>query len=170
LSEQLNQALTNHLAKNNSLPKLAIVGIGNELNGDDAAGVLVVKNLKSHLPLTDKMLLIEGSIAPENYTGSIRKFGPDWIWVFDAAQLEKKPGDVELIDLDLVESVGSNTHRLPPTMFLSYLKMEINFQSFLFGINPESVEPFSDVSEPIKIAIEKTTRFFLQWLRNNYNI
>lgn len=170
MSEQLNQALTNHLAKNNSLPKLAIVGIGNELNGDDAAGVLVVKKLKSQLPSTEKMLLIEGSIAPENFTGSIRNFRPDWIWVFDAAEMEKKPGDVELIDLDLVESVGSNTHRLPPTLFLSYLKMEINFHPFLFGINPENVEPFSEISEPIKIAIEKTTRFFLQWLRNNYNI
>ncbi len=170
MNAQLNQALTNHLAKNNSLPKLAIVGIGNELNGDDAAGVLIVKNLKSKLPSSDKILLIEGSIAPENYTGAIRNFRPDWIWVFDAAQMENKPGEVELIDLDIVESAGSNTHRLPPTLFLSYLQMEINFQSFLFGINPVSVEPFSDVSEPIKIAIEKTTRFFLQWLRNTYNI
>lgn len=170
MSEQLNQALTNHLAKNDSLPKIAIIGIGNELNGDDAAGVLIVKNLKSHLLPSEEILLIEGSIAPENFTGAIRNFRPDWIWVIDAAQLENKPGDVELIDLDLVDGVGSNTHRLPPTLFLSYLKMEINFQSFLFGINPERVEPFSDVSEPIRIAIEKTTRFFLQWLQNTYNI
>lgn len=162
--------MTNHLAKNDSLPKTAIIGIGNELNGDDAAGVLIVKNLKSQLPPSDEIMLIEGSIAPENYIGAIRNFRPDWIWVIDAAQLESNPGDVELIDLDLVEGIGSNTHRLPPTLFLSYLQMEINFQSFLFGINPVSVEPFSDVSEPIRIAIEKTTRFFLQWLQNTYNI
>lgn len=162
--------MTNHLARNDSLPNIAIIGVGNEFNGDDAAGVLIVKNLKKNIPKNDKIIFVEGSNAPENYTGVIRTFKPDWIWVFDAAQLENEPGVVELIDLDSVEGVGANTHRLPPTLFLSYLKLEIDFKPFLFGINPERIEPFTDVSESVKISIEKTTGFFLQWLRNNYNI
>ena len=170
LKEQLDLALKNHLAENNSLPKLAIVGIGNELNGDDGAGVFVVRNISNSLPINNTILLIEGSIAPENYSGVIRNFTPDWIWFFDAADLKGEPGSVKLIDLDEVDSIGANTHRLAPTLLLSYLSFDLNFKAFLFGINPETIEPFSQVSDSVKKSIEKTSNFFLRWLKNTYNI
>ena len=170
LSEQLDQALKSHLAKNNLLPKLVILGIGNEINGDDAAGVLIVQTLKKAISNSDQVKLIDASIAPENYTGVIRDFSPDWIWIFDAAGMDRQPGTLQLIDLDLVASQGANTHRIAPTMFMSYLQLELNFQTFFFGIQPNSVEPFSVVSSPVKRTIQTTTNFLLQWLRNTYNI
>lgn len=170
MSEQLDQAKTNHLAKNNSLPKIAIIGIGNELNGDDAAGVLIVRKIKNNLPENKQILIVEGSIAPENHTGVIRSFKPDWIWLFDAADLGDKPGSVQLIDLEKVQSIGADTHRLAPTLLLSFLSLEMEFKAFLFGINPESVEPFTEVSDTIEKSIENTSRFFLLWLKNTYNI
>lgn len=170
MSEQLDQAKTNHLAKNNSLPKIAIIGIGNELNGDDAAGVLIVRKIKNNLPENKQILIVEGSIAPENHTGVIRSFKPDWIWLFDAADLGDKPGSVQLIDLEKVQSIGADTHRLAPTLLLSFLSLELEFKAFLFGINPESVEPFTEVSDTIEKSIENTSRFFLLWLKNTYNI
>ena len=170
MSEQLDQAKTNHLAKNNSLPKIAIIGIGNELNGDDAAGVLIVRKIKNNLPENKQILIVEGSIAPENYTGVIRNFKPDWIWLFDAADLGDKPGSVQLIDLEKVQSIGADTHRLAPTLLLSFLSLEMEFKAFLFGINPESVEPFTEVSDTIEKSIENTSKFFLLWLKNTYNI
>lgn len=170
MKELLDQAWTNHLAKNDSLPKLAIIGIGNELNGDDAAGVLIVRNLEKKLPFCENILLVEGSIAPENYTGVIRNFKPDWIWLFDAAELNNEPGSIQFIDLEKVESIGANTHRLAPTLLLSYLSLEIYFRTFLFGINPVSVEPFSQISKPVSEIIEISSKFFLRWLKNTYNI
>lgn len=170
MSEQLDQAKTNHLAKNNSLPKIAIIGIGNELNGDDAAGVLIVRKIKNNLPENKQILIVEGSIAPENHTGVIRSFKPDWIWLFDAADLGDKPGSVQLIDLEKVQSIGADTHRLAPTLLLSFLSLELEFKAFLFGINPESVEPFTEVSDTIEKSIENTSKFFLLWLKNTYNI
>jgi hydrogenase 3 maturation protease len=170
LKEQLDQALTSHLAKNNTLPNLAIIGIGNELNGDDAAGVLIVRHLNKSIINSDKLLLIEASIAPENFTGVIRKFKPDWVWIFDAAGLNLKPGAFQLINLGDVESIGADTHRLPPTLFLNYLQLENDFHPFLFGIQPESVEPFSELSPPVKNTIKETSKFLLQWLQNTYNI
>lgn len=170
MSEQLDQAKTNHLAKNNSLPKIAIIGIGNELNGDDAAGVLIVRKIKNNLPENRQILIVEGSTAPENHTGVIRNFKPDWIWLFDAADLGDKPGSVQLIDLEKVQSIGADTHRLAPTLLLSFLSLEMEFKAFLFGINPESVEPFTEVSDTIEKSIENTSKFFLLWLKNTYNI
>lgn len=170
LSEHLDQALTSHLAKNNLLPKLVILGIGNEINGDDAAGVLIVQRLKKAISKSDQVKLIDASIAPENFTGVIRDFNPDWIWIFDAAGLDRQPGTLQFIDWDSIASQGANTHRIAPTMFLSYLKLELDFQIFFFGIQPNLVEPFSDLSSPVKRTIQITTKFLLQWLKNTYNI
>ncbi|HSM23768.1 MAG TPA: hydrogenase maturation protease, partial [Anaerolineaceae bacterium] len=159
MSEQLDQALKSHLAKNKLLPKLVILGIGNEINGDDAAGVLIVQTLKKAISNSDQVILIDASIAPENFTGEIRDFCPDWIWIFDAAGLDRHPGTLQLIDLDSVASQGANTHRIAPTMFLSYLQLELNFQTFFFGIQPNSVDPFSEVSLPVKRTIQITTNY-----------
>ena len=41
----LSKLLRNSLAGSNGSPRLAVVGIGNELNGDDAAGSLVARAL-----------------------------------------------------------------------------------------------------------------------------
>lgn len=170
LSEQLDQALKSHLAKNDCLPKLVILGIGNELNGDDAAGVILIQKLKKAISNSDQVKLIEASIAPENFTGVIRDYCPDWLWIFDAAEMCQKSGTLQLIDLDQLDSIGANTHRISPTMFLSYLQLELDFKTFFFGIQPISVEPFSDVSSPVKRTIQTTAIFLLQWLRNTYNI
>jgi hydrogenase maturation protease HycI len=170
LNEQLNQALTNHLANKNDLPRLTILGIGNELNGDDAAGVMIVRYLSKKLPKLDQIQLIEGSIAPENYTSVIRKFNPDWIWLIDAAVFGENPGCVQLFDTARIEKLVTNTHRLSPDLLISFLQLDTHVKGFLIGIQPAVVDPFSEISYAVKQSIQETTKFLLRWLQNTYNI
>lgn len=170
LNVQLNQALTNHLANKIALPRLTILGIGNELNGDDAAGVLIVRNLRKKLPKLDQIQLIEGLIAPENYSGVIRKFNPDWIWLIDATAFGENPGCVQLFDPSRIETLSADTHRLSPDLLISFLQLDTNAEAFLIGIQPEVVDPFSEISPAVKLSIQKTSNFLLRWLQNTYNI
>lgn len=170
LNEQLNQALTNHLANKIELPRLTILGIGNELNGDDVAGVLIVRHLKKKLPKFDLIQLIEGSIAPENYSSVIRKFNPDWIWLIDAAVFSENPGSVQLFDPTRIETVAANTHRLSPDLLISFLQLDSNAEAFLIGIQPDVVDPFSEISSAVKKSIQETSKILLRWLQNTYNI
>lgn len=170
MREQLNQALTNLLAKNNDLPRLVILGVGNELNGDDAAGVLLVRKLKKLLPEHERILLIEASVAPENYTSIIRNYAPEWIWIFDAADLEIEPGGVQIIDISNIDSVGANTHRLSLSLLISYFQSEIGSETLILGIQPVTVDPFSNISLPVKQSIKQISRFLLDWLKNTYDI
>lgn len=170
LNKQLNQALTNHLASNDQPPRLTILGIGNELNGDDAAGVLVVRSLKKKLLKFDQIQLIDGSIAPENFSGIIRKFNPDWIWLIDVAALGELPGQVQLFDSSKIEKVGANTHRLSPHLLITYLQIDSIVKGFLIGIEPESIDPFSEISPAVKKSIRITSKFLLRWLQNTYTI
>jgi hypothetical protein len=79
---------------------VAIVGIGNELNGDDGAGVWVLRNLKDVIGRVadSPVLIIDAGTAPENVTGALRKFAPELILLIDAAQLNEPPGTARLPD------------------------------------------------------------------------
>lgn len=167
---QLDQAKTNHLANNASLPRLAIVGIGNELNGDDAAGVLAIRHLHRSLPVLNNVLLVEGSVAPENFTSVIRKFSPDWVWLLDAAEMGVEPGTVRLVDWQTSGGVTAISHGLPPTLFARFLKAELGVSIFLFGIQPAVVDQFV---EPTPIIVEQVRIFtedLAEWILKTYSL
>ena len=170
LKEQLDQSLKDHLANKKSLPRLTILGVGNELNGDDAAGVLITRRLIQKLPLEKRLQIIEGSIAPENYSKTIRNFKPDWIWIIDSAMFGEKPGNVRLLDVESIDNVITNTHMLPLSILISILKMDLNSTVFLFGIQPESIEPFSKTTTAIKTSVRKTSGILLRWLHHTYDM
>ncbi|HQN05393.1 MAG TPA: hydrogenase maturation protease, partial [Anaerolineaceae bacterium] len=64
--------------------RVVILGVGNELRGDDAAGVLAVRKLLKKKEKLDDVLIIEGAQAPENFTSVIRRFNPHLILIIDA--------------------------------------------------------------------------------------
>ena len=76
------------LRRLNRPPRLAVVGIGHELRGDDAAGVRVARALQSRFPTSDALVAIDAGSAPENHTGALRRFKPDLVLLIDAAQIE----------------------------------------------------------------------------------
>ncbi len=91
------------LAESDGLPRVAIVGIGNELRCDDAAGSLVARGLhdlqqavNGSRPLVYETLVIDAGEAPENITGNLRTFKPGLILFIDAAEMGKAPGDHSL--------------------------------------------------------------------------
>lgn len=163
----LNQALTNHLVTNSFVPKIAIVGIGNELNGDDGAGVLVSRKIKKALSFSDKLLIVEGSIAPENFSAPIRRFKPNWIWLVDAADLSRSPGYIETIALEEVDGVSVFSHGLPLSIFGKYLQSETGALIIIFGIQPENLEPFTQISKAAGKSIDQLSEELISWLKNN---
>lgn len=163
----LNQELTNHLANNLKPPKIAIIGIGNELNGDDAAGIIVARKINQTLVAPDRLYVVEGSIAPENFTAPIRRFQPDWIWLIDAANFNCLPGSIQLIGMDEIDGVSFSTHGLPLPVFANYLKAETNASIILFGIQPLSTNSFSEISEIVKLSIDKFSGNLISWLKKN---
>ena len=163
----LNRALTIHLVTNSSVPKIAIVGIGNELNGDDGAGVLVVRKIKQALSITDNLLIVEGSIAPENFSAPIRRFKPDWIWLVDAADLKRQPGYIEIITLEEIDGVTVFTHGLPLSVYGKYLQSETDASVIIFGIQPKNLEPFTHISKAVSQLIDQFSDEIISWLKNN---
>ena len=79
--------------------KLVFLGVGSPLRADDSIGLFIVEELEKQLSgITDKELrCFLGESAPENFSGAIREFAPDYLVIFDAAEFDATPGSFRLI-------------------------------------------------------------------------
>jgi hydrogenase 3 maturation protease len=153
----LSKLLRNSLDSSNGTPRLAVVGIGNELNGDDAAGSLVARALNERTTLGGiySLLVIDAGVAPENITGDLRTFKPDLIVFIDAADMGEAPGTVRWIAMDEIDGMSAVTHRMPLSMLSQYLTLELGCDIVLLGIQPASVVMGKDLSGPVRHTVEQ---------------
>lgn len=140
LAEQLGR-----LRKAGNSLRVAVMGIGHELQGDDAAGVLIAKRLQDHIGPSEERLILCTGPAPESYCGALRRFAPDLTLMIDDAQMDEVPGTVRLIPYQDVTGVGASTHTLPLHILAGYLTSEIGCEVTLLGIQPAQVE-FGEIS------------------------
>jgi hydrogenase 3 maturation protease len=103
--------------------RVAVLGIGNDLNADDAAGVLAARAVmdcagkhaadarapegaalaggvdmaRGALPGL-AWLVIDAGPSPESFTGPLRRFAPNLVVMIDAAQMGAPPGEVRVFE------------------------------------------------------------------------
>ena len=138
--------------------KVVFVGIGSELRGDDAAGVVIINQLAElsqsarmcrdamHCVSTaatksaviPRFLFINGGSAPENILGEIRTFQPEAVVFIDAAILGCAPGTIQIIDTrrEKISGVSFCTHSLPLTIVANYIRQTVPCEIFVIGIEP----------------------------------
>jgi hydrogenase 3 maturation protease len=117
-------------------PRIALIGVGNPMCGDDAAGILVARFLRPLANTNDKFFVVCAGTAPENCTGLLRRFKPDLVLFVDAAQLNEKPGTIRWIPWHMTTGFSASTHTLPIYLLASYLNIEMGCQIALLGIQP----------------------------------
>lgn len=118
------------------LSRLAVVGIGQELNGDDGAGPAVIRLLNAALPCRNNLLLVNSGHAPENYLGILIRFQPDIILFVDAIRGVSAPGSIICVAGAAVEDIGGGTHTLSLGSLAGYLGREIAAAIYILGIYP----------------------------------
>lgn len=77
--------------------KIAVLGIGSELRADDAAGLLVAKQIRMSFPQSQRVKIFLGHTAPENLISQIKKFKPLHLIIIDALDMAKRPGGQVLL-------------------------------------------------------------------------
>jgi hydrogenase 3 maturation protease len=132
----LRQAL-HHTWPTDRLPRVAVVGIGNELCGDDAAGVHVARGLRLRA-LPASWLAVDAGLVPESCTGPLRRFRPDLVVLVDAAQVGVEPGGVRWLDSWDADAPEVSTHTLPLDVLAFYLRSELGCTVGLLGVQPAS--------------------------------
>ena len=152
---ELTAAITSRLKG-----KLAIVGIGNIIRGDDGLGPKLIEILRNRGGLPGVSLFDCGT-APENYIFPILSTSCDTLMLVDAADIGKEPGAVEIFDLDKISRVSFSTHNPSPRLFTDLLKTgKEDMDIFVISIQPKSTGIGAPLSEEVLSSLERIADIF----------
>jgi hydrogenase 3 maturation protease len=131
-----------------------VLGIGNPLGGDDAAGLSVVQMLgrkqsKPRAFLSAEITIIDAGTSPESYTSVIRRQQPNLLILVDAADMGLPPGAVRIIPSKKIRSLSFSTHLMPLSTFISYVR-EFCGNVLLIGVQPEQTKTGAPISKVVR--------------------
>jgi hydrogenase maturation protease HycI len=132
--------------------RLVVVGVGSDLRGDDAAGVLVARRLAEQE--SDRLRVVEGGTAPENYTSVVKSFDPDHVLLVDAVEFGGDPGEFKSVDPEDLAQTSFSSHAYPLTLLTDYLERETGATITLLGIQPASIDEPETLSPAVEDGIE----------------
>jgi len=143
-----------------------VLGIGNRLGGDDAAGTCVVDMLnqrrhRARALLPTEIMAIDAGTVPESYTSIIRQHRPDLLILVDAADMGLPPGALRTITPEKISVLSFSTHHIPLSMFVSYVR-EFCGKVLLVGVQPEQTETGGGISKAVRKSVKKLAEAILE--------
>jgi hydrogenase 3 maturation protease len=144
--------------------RVAVVGIGQSLRGDDGAGSAVARALQTQLQGVSSVLVLDGGSAPENQTGPLRRHRPALVILVDAAQMGTAPGTLEWLAWEETHGMTSS-HTLPPHFLARYLTAVVCCEVVLLGIEPADTTIGASLSPAVEKAVETATDGLVTALR-----
>jgi len=138
--------------------RVAILGIGSDLRGDDVAGILTAQQIEKIIgrkkTITQARVFI-GATAPENLTGEIKRFQPTHLIIIDAAEMNATPGHIEILNPDTISGATFCTHSLPVKVIIDYLLQSFKFEVITIGIQPKTLTVGATPSKEILAAVKQ---------------
>lgn len=145
--------------------RVAVIGVGSDMRGDDVAGVEIVRRLRQHVK-SPRVMLLEAGVAPENFTARIKKFRPSLVIIVDTADFGGEPGEAILAQAKAITGLSISTHTMPLSLFAEYLSEETDAKVVLLGIQPRRVGFGARVSREVERAIGKLVDALAESLRS----
>ncbi len=141
--------------------RVVVLGVGSELCRDDGAGTYAVNEIKK-LPASERLLLLCGESAPENFTGVIKAFRPDVLFIIDAAYMDMPAGSIQLLPYEKAAGLSFSTHMLPLPLMMDYLALECGCRCYVIGIQPENTDQGIGICPRVREGAETLARLFAQ--------
>jgi len=160
--ESLKKALRQRLE---GAKRVAVLGVGSDLRGDDAAGILAGKELEKARAGgkgRPRLKVFFGATAPENLTGEIKKFKPTHLVIVDTAEMRQKPGTMFILRGDeLGGGVTFSTHIMPPRILVRYFRESLGCEVVIIGIQPKTLNFGKPVSKDVRGAAKEAAQAIL---------
>lgn len=140
-----------------------IIGIGNTLRGDDAAGIALLEQLeKLGYPHS-----FNCGANPENYLYKIAGYPAKYrLWV-DAIQFRGKPGEWKIFNRDEVAVYDISTHNFSPDLLSCFLENIKTATDFFLGIQPLQMQLGTPLSLEVKQTVDWLSRTIIQIYRSS---
>lgn len=141
--------------------RIAVLAIGSELRGDDAAGVLVGESILKRNN-SRKLKVFMGGTAPENLTGEIRRFKPSHVIFVDTAEMKESPGTVLLLKPEeLSKDITFSTHKMPAEILIEYFIKTMGCLVTFIGIQPLTIKFGTKPSKHVKESAKEVASAIL---------
>jgi len=148
--------------------RVAVLGVGSELRGDDIVGLLAAQQIKKAIEgktALPEVRIFVGETAPENLTGEIKKFQPTHLIIIDAAELNKKPGHIEIMEPETIGGTSFCTHSLPLKIIIGYLLESFKFQAIIIGIQPKTLTFGAQATKEVVAAAKHLAETIIKLLK-----
>ena len=139
-----------------------IIGVGNEMSGDDGAGAMVAKEIEGKVPW--KVFNVQS--VPESFLMKIVSVKPDTVLIIDALSFDAAAGSVELFSSESIVGQGPSTHGPAPIAFLDVLNMFHPCRRVVLGIQPVRTDFGSEMSDKVTEAVKFVCRAFIKAAEN----
>lgn len=130
---------------------VVVVGVGNPLRGDDAAGYLVARRLRG----TPGMCVIEAEEVPEDFVGDIAAAAPDVVALVDAVDLGREPGAVAILEKEQVATYAPTTHRMPLSLVMEVAHRRTSADVFLIALQPSRADFGTAMTPEVSDTVER---------------
>jgi hydrogenase 3 maturation protease len=138
--------------------RVVILGVGNVLKGDDAAGPMVCQGVAGWLSVK----VIDTGTVPENDLGPILRHAPENVLIVDAKDLGSPVGTIRVLPRTSVVSLGSSTHSLSPRLLADAMAQGISGEVTFLGIQLGHVRLGHPVSAEVGRAVERAPSVLLE--------
>ncbi len=157
--------------------RVLICGIGNDMRGDDAFGVIVAQKLSKMFKASKAMeerrdvLIMNCGEVPESYVGKITEFKPDLVIFVDAVDFGGEVGETVITDPEGTLGEALSTHGLPLRILVRYLKEVLGSDTkfILVGCQPASTGFLKEPCAEVKWAAERLTSYLATLLKDRFN-
>jgi len=134
--------------------RFIVLGVGNELRGDDAVGVLVARSLKRFNG--ERFEAVECGVSLEACVGYALEKRPSHLLIVDAFPDGKR---LMLLDLtDLESRTPVSTHAIPLPLLLNAFGQPLEANIKMLGIGVENFKLGTIVSDEYREVAEKVAR------------
>ncbi|OFV79707.1 MAG: hypothetical protein A2Y78_05380 [Acidobacteria bacterium RBG_13_68_16] len=140
---------------------VVVVGVGNPLRGDDAAGCLVARRLHG----TPGVRVIEAEEVPESFVGDIAAAVPDAVALVDAVDLGREPGAVAVLEKEQVAKYAPTTHRMPLSLVMEVAHRRTGADVFLIAVQPSRLAFGAAVSPEVSESVELVAALLSRLIR-----
>lgn len=122
-------------------------GVGNILRGDDGIGCYIADGITSSS-------INAGENSEAIYFEALN-IKPEKVIIFDAYDFSGAVGEWRFVKPEQLEDSTVSTHKMPLNLVCQLIKEDVGADIYLIGIQPESLEPGSKLTDTVKNEADK---------------
>ena len=152
------------LASASPTERVALVGVGHPMRGDDFVGSFIVKTLMKKIRM-DEVLLFDAEDGIEWVISKIAESNPNHLILLDACQMNANPGEVVLIPLAETDYPFFTTHGIPLKLLVGKLLPSV--ETSILAIQPSRMGLSENFSPAVAAAAASISNLIVATLKGS---